>query len=282
MYLPLSKGFAFCEYVDPELTDVAIQGLNNMELGDRYLVVQRASVGANPNRGSAGPGGGSFNGASGSNSGPLGLPPIPAGGGFDLPATFAVPGSGPGGELSSRAIVMLNMVTAEELIPDEDYTDIIEDIRDECNKYGEVEDLEIPRPTVVKGKAGGKGGEDGKWVPQTGAEMAESREERARKDEERGVGRVYVLFKTLEGARTGVKAIAGRQFGGRVIICAGIEVVSWLVVSVLGFATRLLLTAFPFRPASAFVQEEFQRRKAGEQQQAAVDEDPITLTEDGQ
>ena len=36
------QGFAFCEYVDPTLTDVACAGLNGMELGDRYLVVQRA------------------------------------------------------------------------------------------------------------------------------------------------------------------------------------------------------------------------------------------------
>ncbi|KAH9935918.1 uncharacterized protein BXZ73DRAFT_100387 [Epithele typhae] len=43
-----SKGFAFFEYVDPSVTDVAIQSLSGMELGDKYLVVQRASVGAKP------------------------------------------------------------------------------------------------------------------------------------------------------------------------------------------------------------------------------------------
>jgi splicing factor U2AF subunit len=32
--------------VDPHVTDIACQGLNNMELGDKKLVVQRASVGA--------------------------------------------------------------------------------------------------------------------------------------------------------------------------------------------------------------------------------------------
>ncbi|MCO5565765.1 hypothetical protein L7F22_019440 [Adiantum nelumboides] len=30
-----SKGFAFCEYVDANITDLAIQGLNDMELGDK-------------------------------------------------------------------------------------------------------------------------------------------------------------------------------------------------------------------------------------------------------
>lgn len=42
----LSKGYAFCEYVDVSMTDQAIAGLNGMQLGDKKLIVQRASVGA--------------------------------------------------------------------------------------------------------------------------------------------------------------------------------------------------------------------------------------------
>ncbi|XP_069785566.1 splicing factor U2AF 65 kDa subunit-like isoform X5 [Narcine bancroftii] len=42
----LSKGYAFCEYVDVNVTDQAIAGLNGMQLGDKKLIVQRASVGA--------------------------------------------------------------------------------------------------------------------------------------------------------------------------------------------------------------------------------------------
>lgn len=38
------------------------------------------------------------------------------------------------------------MVTAEELTDEEEYEDILEDIKDECNKYGVVKSLEIPRP----------------------------------------------------------------------------------------------------------------------------------------
>merc|ERR1719431_1610254 len=41
----LSKGYAFAEYVDPNITDQAIDGLNGMQLGDKKLLVQRASVG---------------------------------------------------------------------------------------------------------------------------------------------------------------------------------------------------------------------------------------------
>jgi len=42
----LSRGYAFCEYVDPLITDGAIQGLNGMQLGDKKLIVQLASIGA--------------------------------------------------------------------------------------------------------------------------------------------------------------------------------------------------------------------------------------------
>ena len=38
----------FLEYVDASVTDVAIQSFNGMELGDKYIVMQRASVGAKP------------------------------------------------------------------------------------------------------------------------------------------------------------------------------------------------------------------------------------------
>jgi splicing factor U2AF 65 kDa subunit len=41
----LSKGYAFCEY-DTSVTEAAIQGLNGMQLGDKKLIVQLASVGA--------------------------------------------------------------------------------------------------------------------------------------------------------------------------------------------------------------------------------------------
>ena len=43
----LSKGYAFCEYVDWNVTDQAIAGLHGMQLGERKLVIQRATQGGN-------------------------------------------------------------------------------------------------------------------------------------------------------------------------------------------------------------------------------------------
>lgn len=40
-----SRGFGFVEYVNPEVTDAVIQGLNGMELGDRKIAVQHAQQG---------------------------------------------------------------------------------------------------------------------------------------------------------------------------------------------------------------------------------------------
>ncbi|XP_048860836.1 splicing factor U2AF 65 kDa subunit-like [Brienomyrus brachyistius] len=117
----LSKGYAFCEYVDISATDQAVAGLNGMQLGDKKLIVQRASVGAK-------------------NANATAI--------IETPVTLQVPGlqrlqsSG----MPTEVLCLLNMVMPEELVDDEDYEEILEDIREECCKYGNVRSIEIPRP----------------------------------------------------------------------------------------------------------------------------------------
>ena len=94
-----------------------------MQLGDKKLIVQRASVGAK--------------------SGPLAQP----GAALAVPVQIQVPGfqaSGLG--QPTEVLCLMNMVTPEELVDDDEYDDIIDDIRDECTKYGTVKSVEIPRP----------------------------------------------------------------------------------------------------------------------------------------
>lgn len=43
----------------------------------------------------------------------------------------------------------MNMVTPEDLLDEEEYEDILEDIREECGRHGIVRSLEIPKP--IKG-----------------------------------------------------------------------------------------------------------------------------------
>ena len=111
-------------------------------------------------------------------------------------------------------MLLLNMVTSEELVDDEDYKEILDDINEECGKYGEVEGVRIPRPTP-KSK---------KWEPTDGATATAEKNRKA--DEESGVGRVYVLYREMESAEKAMKAIGGRQFAGRTILAASVSEVS--------------------------------------------------------
>ncbi|XP_067938239.1 splicing factor U2AF 50 kDa subunit-like isoform X2 [Watersipora subatra] len=154
----LSKGYAFCEYVDNSVTDQACEGLNGMQLGDKKLVMQRASVGA---KGSMG---------------------------VQAPVTIQVPGlnvsQGPGE--ATDVLCLLNMITPEELEDEEEYEEIVDDIRDECGKYGSVKSLEIPRP--IKGVD----------VP--------------------GCGKIYVEFNSVSDCQKAQQNLTGRKFSNRVVV----------------------------------------------------------------
>ena len=67
------------------------------------------------------------------------------------PVTVQVPGLSFSGSsvTATEVLCLLNMVTEEELIDDDEYEEILEDVREECNKYGQVKSVEIPRP--IKG-----------------------------------------------------------------------------------------------------------------------------------
>ena len=111
-------------------------------------------------------------------------------------------------------MLLLNMVTADELYDDADYKDILEDISEECGKYGEVEGVRVPRP-VPKSK---------KWEPSDSAAMTAEKNRKA--DEESGVGRVYVMYRDVDSAKKAMRAIGGRQFAGRTILVASVLEVS--------------------------------------------------------
>ncbi|XP_054616262.1 splicing factor U2AF 65 kDa subunit-like [Dunckerocampus dactyliophorus] len=157
----LSKGYAFCEYVDIGATDQAVAGLNGMQLGDKKLIVQRASVGAkNAN-----------------------LAAI-----IETPVMLQVPGlqrlqnSG----VATEVLCLLNMVMPEELVDDDDYDEILDDIREECCKYGAVRSIEIPRPV------------HGVEVP--------------------GCGKIFVEYVSAADCQKAMQALTGRKFANRVVV----------------------------------------------------------------
>ncbi|KAJ2353180.1 hypothetical protein GGF43_003556 [Coemansia sp. RSA 2618] len=149
-----SRGFAFCEYADSSMTDIACQGLNGMELGDRHLVVQRASVGSrtgNPNEpGHAEP----------QHTHHHAHPVAP------MPQVYA-------SNVAPTCIVqLLNMVTTSELADDAEYDDIVEDVQEECATYGEVAELVIPRNTSDQPDAASVPGVGKIFVKYASAEQA--------------------------------------------------------------------------------------------------------------
>jgi len=156
----LSKGYAFCEYLDAGITDDAIAGLNGMQLGDKKLLVQRASVGC---------------------KNPVTLSTVPV--------QIQVPGlqgqvQGPG--QPTEILCLLNMVTDDELTDEEEYEDILEDIKEKCASYGGVKSIEIPRP-----------------VP--GVEVP-------------GCGKVFVEFYSTTDCQKAQHALTGLKFSGRIVV----------------------------------------------------------------
>uniref|UniRef100_A0A8C4N7F7 Splicing factor U2AF subunit n=2 Tax=Eptatretus burgeri TaxID=7764 RepID=A0A8C4N7F7_EPTBU len=140
------------------ISKIVVTALNGMQVGDKKLVVQRASVGAKA--------------------------PV-------APVTVQVPGLDvpdvlQQGTQPTRILCLLNMVTPEELIDEEEYNDILDDIREECNKYGPVVSIEIPRPV-------------------DGIEVA-------------GCGKIFVEFATVTDCQKAQQALSGRKFANRIVV----------------------------------------------------------------
>ncbi|KAH7023211.1 hypothetical protein EDB80DRAFT_630157 [Ilyonectria destructans] len=155
-----SRGIAFAEYQDPVAANPpALDTLNGMDVGGKKLRVTKASIGptqvANFDVG------------------------ITAISGLASQTTNEVE--------TSRVLQLLNMVTAEELMDNDDYEEICEDVREECSKFGTIADLKIPRPT------GGS-------------------------RQSAGVGKIFVKFDTTESTTKALKSLAGRKFADRTVV----------------------------------------------------------------
>lgn len=154
-----SKGYAFCEYIDPKNAEQAIEGLNGMSLGEKKLIVNRA--GANQKQTSA--------------SAVAGIPlPIQ---GMDLMSTL---------NEATEVLCLMNMITLDDLLDDDEYQEILEDVREECGKYGRVRNVIVPRP--IEGQA----------VP--------------------GQGKIFCEFASPEDTKKAAGALAGRKFANRVVV----------------------------------------------------------------
>lgn len=194
-----SKGFAFFEYVDGDVTDRACQGLNGIKLGEKTILVQRANVGAknavpqpNPHAKSI------LINPTACNFLNLGMPIAAAAALLKIDITNPGP--------PTTILQLANMVSPKDLYPDEDFQDLMEDVREECAKYGTIVSMHIPRPPPPKKK-------DNIWK----GPFAEEDE----KEEivvHWGVGRVFVEYSKVEEAEKAQKALSGRKFNGRTVL----------------------------------------------------------------
>ncbi|XP_008552649.1 splicing factor U2AF 50 kDa subunit [Microplitis demolitor] len=155
----MSKGYAFCEFIDVSITDQVIAGLNGMQIDDKKLFVQRASIGAK-------------------NS--ITNPQVAVQ--IQVPGLTKLETS----DSPTEVLCLLNMVTTEDLMDENEYEDILEDIMEECNKYGVVKSLEIPRPI------------EGIDVP--------------------GCEKVFVEFNSVIDCQKAQQILSGRKFNDRVVV----------------------------------------------------------------
>lgn len=105
-------------------------------------------------------------------------------------------------------------MTPDELKDEEEYEDILEDIKEECNKYGVVRSIEIPRPI------------DGVEVPGCGKVIPrfffnKRKMEFVFTKSISGVRRIQLRFRLSESATDVDRSQIQQQGGGDVILRSG-------------------------------------------------------------
>jgi splicing factor U2AF subunit len=177
----LNRGFCFFEYLDEKVTERALKGLNNIDMGERKLRVQRATINnksfqilqqmkANPIPTFTEKGKSNF-----SDHNPTIQPHMHV----EVPIYAALP---------SRVIQLINMINAEDVMDDLEYREIVEDIRNECMQYGTVLNVEIPRPDKLSSIAGP------------------------------AVGKIFIKFSTLQAAKKARFKICGKKYNRRTVV----------------------------------------------------------------
>ena len=91
---------------------------------------------------------------------------------------------------ATRVVSLAEAVTIEELQSDEDYKEIMEDMQEECSKYGVCTNIVIPRPAP------------------------------ASQLQPPGLGKVIIEFADVNASVKARNAMHGRKFGGRTVVAA--------------------------------------------------------------
>jgi len=198
--------FAFVEFASPELANAGLN-LNGLMLHGRPLRVGRpqgyvgppsetgapTELGPPSTLGSAGLAGMGGMGGMGAGLGnpPLGMPGMPAG--------LGSAGMGAPAQAGTTFLCLENLVQPSDLVEDADYSEIMEDVQEECAKFGAVDKIVIPRP-----KAG---------------------------SDPPGVGKAYIRFISLDGSTKAQQSLNGRHFGDNKVVATFISDSDFAAVS---------------------------------------------------
>ncbi|XP_075656074.1 splicing factor U2af large subunit A isoform X2 [Castanea sativa] len=160
-----SKGYAFCVYQDLSVTDIACAALNGIKMGDKTLTVRRANQGANQ--------------------------PKPEQENVLLHAQQQIALQKlmlqPAAAVATKVVCLTQAVSPDELKEDDDYQDILEDMREECGKFGTLVNIVIPRP-----------------LPND--------------EPSPGIGKVFLEYADIEGSTKARTGLNGRKFGGNSVV----------------------------------------------------------------
>jgi len=159
------QGVAFAQFKDPAITPIAINSLNGMQLNDDHVLsCAHACVGAAQTASAVGHPGGAM--------------------GF-ITSLAEKQSETP----RSRVLLLQNIVTGDDLMDADEYDEILQDVKEECDRFGKVLDLQIPRPL-------GRSGEGP------------------------GVGKVFVRFENDVDCTAALKGLAGRKFQERTVVAS--------------------------------------------------------------
>lgn len=174
-----SKGYGFCVYQDPAVTDVACAALNGLKMGDKTLTVRRATASNGPVRPEQ-----ALVLQQAQQHIALQKIALQSSGAPLLPGVGLAPSS-PESSLT-KVVCLTEVVSIDELRDDEEYEEILQDMREEGGKFGPLVNVVIPRPSS------------------SGEVTA-------------GVGKVFLEYADNVGAARAKAALHGRKFGGNTV-----------------------------------------------------------------
>ncbi|XP_011013810.1 PREDICTED: splicing factor U2af large subunit A-like isoform X2 [Populus euphratica] len=173
-----TKGYGFCVYQDPAVTDIACAALNGLKMGDKTLTVRRGTESGGQSRSEQ------------ENilaqaqqhiaiqkmalqAGVMNLPGV----GIPLAESSHSP---------SKVLCLTEAIAMEVLADDVEYEEILEDMREECCKFGTLINVVIPRPS------------------QTEEQIS-------------GAGKVFLEYSDTSSCSNARSALNGRKFGGNTV-----------------------------------------------------------------